>query len=209
MKDQMDITIVLDKSASMAATANSTIESVNAFIMKQKQDPYPTVMNLYLFSTNVEPVFVNRPAQEVGLITPELYIPDGGSTSLLDAIGDVMDMRGTYFSSIPESERPNKVVFVVMTDGQENSSKRFTKEEIKRRIEHQTSVYSWGFIFLGADLESVKQALQYGFRARNAMNYVQTDCGIKKALADVGTVLCSAKATGSFNDAIAVSQYSQ
>ena len=70
-------------------------------------------------------------------------------------------------------------MFVIITDGQENSSCEFTIEEIKSQIEHQKTKYGWEFIFLGANIDAVATARNFGINADRAQNYHADSAGIR------------------------------
>ncbi|MCL4855279.1 MAG: hypothetical protein KJZ78_28285 [Bryobacteraceae bacterium] len=96
-----------------------------------------------------------------------------GMTALLDAVGRAINETGERLSKLPEADRPGLVVFVVMTDGEENSSKEFTKPQIKKMIEEQTTRYQWQFTFLGADQDAFAEAADMGIAADGAANFAK------------------------------------
>lgn len=106
-----------------------------------------------------------------------------GSTALLDAVGRAINETGERLAKMPEAERPGLVVFVVMTDGLENSSREFTKSHIKQMIEHQQSVYKWQFTFLGANQDAFAEGGAMGVAAAGIANFAVD----KVAVAWVGT----------------------
>jgi hypothetical protein len=106
-----------------------------------------------------------------------------GSTALLDAVGRAINETGERLAKMPEAERPGLVVFVVMTDGPENSSREFTKSHIKQMIEHQQSVYKWQFTFLGANQDAFAEGGAMGVAAAGIANFAVD----KVAVAWVGT----------------------
>lgn len=160
MQNITDITFILDKSCSMANQSSQTISAFNEFIAAQKQQGmHNTYLTLVQFADKVESTFNNFPIREVPDLNNKTYNADGRSTSLLDAIGITCSNLGNRLSNTEEAYRPNKVIVVILTDGEENSSKEFCRfsggtEKIKSMIRHQTDVYSWEFVFLGADLNS-------------------------------------------------------
>ena len=92
-------------------------------------------------------------------------------TALFDAIGKTINIIGKKLSDLKEEERPEKVVFVILTDGQENSSLEYRFEVISDMIKHQTEKYNWTFVFLGSELSAVDQAINMGISSSNTLNY--------------------------------------
>ncbi len=104
-------------------------------------------------SVGIDTVLESKPIRDVPALSEATYEPRGG-TPLLDALGQTINRTGSALSAIPESVRPDKVVFVIITDGQENASQTFTKEQIQGMIELQEGTYKWNFVYLGANVNS-------------------------------------------------------
>jgi hypothetical protein len=94
-----------------------------------------------------------------------------GGTALLDAIGFTVKSVGEKLAALPEDERPEKVIVQVQSDGNENASREYTKEQIKELIEEQENKYNWQFLFIGASLESVNEAQSLGIKSANTAVY--------------------------------------
>jgi uncharacterized protein YegL len=109
-------------------------------------------------------------------LTLDTYMPNGG-TALLDALGATIESVGAKLAALTEDERPSKVLFLVITDGDENASRKFTKTKIKEMVEHQTSIYNWEFVFMGANIDSMSEGSAMGVSRGNAMNYVASANG--------------------------------
>ena len=73
--------------------------------------------------------------------------------------------------------RAEKMMFVIITDGEENSSREYTSDKIKAQIEHQKTKYGWEFIFLGANIDAVQTAERFGISADRAIDYVPDSVG--------------------------------
>lgn len=141
---------------------------INTLIKEQAQVPGDITVSLYQFDTEYEKVFGPINAKDA----PTYNLHPRGMTALLDATNRAIVETGQYLSSKPESERPSKVIFVIVTDGHENASKEVTREQLKSAIKKQQDVYSWEFIFLGANLDAVNEARNYG--VANAVQYMNT-----------------------------------
>lgn len=173
------ITFVLDASGSMNPIKDDTIGGFNHFLEEQKRQPGTAHMALYQFSTTYSIVF-DGPLQETESLSSEQYTPSGG-TALLDCLGDAISRTGNILSRMEEAERPSNVVFVILTDGYENSSKEYTRQRVADMIQHQTDVYSWDFIFLGANMDSVSEAGQLNIDGYAVANFAATMDGVKEA----------------------------
>jgi uncharacterized protein YegL len=159
MKTTTEIAFILDRSGSMKSIKGGTLEGVNSFLLQQQQENalHPVRLSLVLFSTDYEVRHASVPMAEVPTLTSKTYQP-GGGTALLDAIGTTVDELGKRLARIPEVERPGQVIVAVMTDGEENSSRQFTWEKISAMIKHQSEIYKWRFLFLGANQDAIATA---------------------------------------------------
>lgn len=176
-QDLTDITLLVDRSGSMESIRTDAEGGVNAFIQNQKQQTGQANLTLVQFDTHYEFVVNGVPIDQVG---PYTLVPRG-STALLDAMGRAMEETGKRLAAMAEQDRPGLVVFVVMTDGQENSSKFFSKAQIREMIEHQQKVYSWTFTFLGADQDAIHEAQSLGMNARAASTFSKPKVGMAMA----------------------------
>jgi len=188
-KDLTDITIVVDRSGSMSAVKDEAESGVNAFIKEQAAAPGSATLSLVQFDTRYE--FVHS-AVPIGSVPPYSLIP-GGMTALLDAIGRAITETGDRLSKIAEDQRPGLVVFVIMTDGLENSSREFSKAQVKSMIERQTKEYSWQFTYLGANQDAFAEAGSIGIPVEAAANYseVKTSGVLRAASANVMRMRCA------------------
>jgi hypothetical protein len=165
--DLTDITLVVDRSGSMAAIQDDAEGGVNAFIAEQKETPGEALLTLVQFDTEYEFLHNGVPIREAG----KYELHPRGATALLDAVGRAIVETGRRLATTPEPDRPGLVIFVVVTDGQENSSREFTKSQIKEMIERQQEVYNWKFTFLGANQDAFAEAHDLGIQAAGAAAY--------------------------------------
>jgi hypothetical protein len=178
------INIVLDRSGSMGNLVTDTIGGVNHFIEEQQKLPGEAYLSLALFNTDYTLLHDAVPLKAVPRLTDVTYRPAGG-TALFDAVGHTINATGAKLAAMPEGERPERVIFVIMTDGEENSSREFTGEQVKAMIAHQQDVYNWDFVFLGAGLDAMKGAEQMGVRAAQAHVYYASPQGTDAAFRGV------------------------
>ena len=178
-----EIAFILDQSGSMDSIKAGTLEGVNAFLDQQKREnaAYPVRFSLTLFSTKIDARHFSIPVTEVPSLNDTTYLPDGG-TALLDAIGITIDSLGKRLADTPEAERPAKVIVAIMTDGEENSSRVFNWHQISEKIKHQTEVYKWEFLFMGANQDAIATASRMSIEQSSSTTYFQQDGSAKHVL---------------------------
>ena len=194
MKDVTHIAVLLDRSGSMESIKDETISGFNYFLKEQKENGANAYLTLVQFDTqSTDVVEENTPIVSVQSLNPQTYQPRGG-TPLLDALGDTINSTGNTLKNIPESGRPDKIVFVIITDGEENSSHRYSRVKIKEMIEHQSDVYDWQFVYLGANQDAFAEAGGMGIAADNTANYLRVNTAA--AFAAASTNVASYRSTG-------------
>jgi hypothetical protein len=166
-KDVTEIVIVMDRSGSMADWQKDAEGGLNSFVREQAAAPGTARITLVQFDTEYEVVFAGVPAKEV----PTIALHPRGGTALVDAVGRAVNDTGRRLAALPESERPGLVVVAIVTDGEENSSREFRRDQIRQMIEHQQGVYGWRFTFLGADANSFAEAASIGIAPQTVCNY--------------------------------------
>ncbi len=167
--DLTDITLVVDRSGSMQDIRSDAEGGVNAFIENQAKEPGEALLTLVQFDTDYEFLHKGVPMADV----PKYELVPRGATALLDAVGRAINETGERLSKMNEADRPGLVVFVVMTDGLENSSQEFSKPRIKDMIQHQQKMYGWQFTFLGADQDAFAEASAMGMDAAGAAMFAK------------------------------------
>lgn len=173
-KDLTDITVVLDRSGSMNSCQKDSEGGLNAFIEQQKKEPGRAIFSLIQFDTVYEFVHKGVDIQTVGHCP---LVPRGG-TALLDAVGRAIVETGERLNKMAEADKPGLVTFVILTDGEENSSREYKLEQIKQMIEHQTKTYNWQFLFLGANADAFAQARGMGIQGKDAAMYSEKTAGM-------------------------------
>lgn len=168
-KNLTDLTLVVDRSGSMASCRQEAQSGINHLIKTQKEAAGDAILTLVQFDTKYEFVYNGRPIKEVG----EYLLVPRGNTALLDAIGRAINETGRRIEAIPEDKRPGLVIFGITTDGADNSSHEFTKAKIKEMIEHQTTKYGWQFTFLGANQDAFIEAAGIGISVSATANFSQ------------------------------------
>ena len=177
MKENLtEIIFILDMSGSMANLTSDTIGGFNSMINKQKEETGEAFVTTVLFDDQYELLHDHVDIKDINPITTDEYCPRG-CTALLDAVGKTINSVGNRLSNTAEEERPSKVIFVITTDGHENSSYEFTRAQVKEMIEHQQTKYSWTFLFLGANMDAVSEASSIGINTAYAKTYTASSVG--------------------------------
>ena len=197
--DLTEIVVILDRSGSMSQIRDDTIGSFNTFLEDQKKEPGFANFTLVQFDDKYEVVHEGKTIQEVPALTSETFVPRG-STALLDAIGRTINEVGARLSGMDESDRPGKVIFSILTDGQENHSVEFTRSKIFEMISHQRKEYNWEFIFLSADENGIQDAQSMGISGANVALYAHSAKGIRSANYAVSHAVSSYRSTGHTGD---------
>lgn len=165
--DLTDITLVVDRSGSMGSIRNDAEGGINEFIRQQAVEPGEALLTLLQFDTEYELVHSGVPVAEV----PRYRLEPRGMTALLDAVGRAINETGQRLAAMSEAERPGLVIFVIVTDGAENSSQEFSRADIRQMIEHQQSKYSWQFTFLAANQDAFAAGGSLGIDSAGIANF--------------------------------------
>lgn len=196
-----DITVILDKSGSMESRRTDAIGGFNALVDDQKAQPGEAALSLVQFDTSYGVTFTEKAPIDVPALTMETYTPSGG-TALLDAMGKTIDATGRRLAAMSEDARPGKVIVVIITDGEENSSREFTYPRVNEMICHQRDVYKWEFMFVGTNQDAIASASRIGIQASSALTYGTSPRATRVALDVVADSISALRAgrSGHFTD---------
>lgn len=197
MVKHTEIIFIIDKSGSMGHLADDTIGGFNSFIESQKDDT-KTTLTTVLFDSSWKILHDGLDIYEVSPMTNKDYIP-GGMTAMLDAIGETINRVQDRHDDLGE-EKPDNVLFVITTDGQENSSRNFQKSHIERMIKHQTKSHGWEFIFLGANMDAVEEAASIGISAEKSITYNYDSTGVRSTYTTMACAANTIKSNATLND---------
>ena len=170
-KGLTELVFILDKSGSMGGLESDTIGGYNSMLDKQKAVEGECHITTVLFDNNYELLHDRIDIKAVSPITEKEYAV-GGSTALLDAIGRTIHKIGNAQKHTADDYRAEKVMFIIITDGEENSSREYSAEKVKEQIERQKTKYGWEFVFLGANIDAVEIAGRFGIGADRAVDYL-------------------------------------
>ena len=176
-KGLTEVVFILDRSGSMAGLESDTIGGFNAMLAKQKKEDGEAYISTVLFDNESRVLHDRRNINEVQPITEREYTV-GGCTALLDAVGGAVHHIGNVHKYAREEDRPEKTVFVIITDGMENASRIYNYQTVKAMVERQKEKYGWEFLFLGANIDAAATAGRFGIAADRAAEFHNDSTGI-------------------------------
>ena len=175
-KELTELVFILDRSGSMGGLESDTLGGFNGMIERQKKEKEKVNVTTILFDDEVEIIHDRFPIDAVQPLTDKEYYVRG-CTALLDAVGHAINKIDNVQKHLPEEHRAGKVLFVITTDGLENSSTEFNYNNIKRMIEAKKEC-GWEFLFLGANIDAGKEAEKIGIARNRAVTYENDHDGI-------------------------------
>ncbi len=168
--DYTHICVVLDASGSMGSIKHSVQKALAQFASEQQKladQGEKIAVDVYQFDNRVRCLAHDADLSELSRLI-EAYECNGG-TALYDAVCTGIDELGQFFAGQAESERPEDVVFVIVTDGEENSSRQFSNADVQARIKTQTETYNWKFVFLASDIDAEAAARDIGINDKDGV----------------------------------------
>ena len=187
-----EMIFILDRSGSMAGLESDTIGGFNALIEKQKKEDGKAFVTTVLFDNQQKTVHDRVSLAEVAPMTEKEYYV-GGSTALLDAVGDAVTHIEKVHRYIRPEDVPEHTMVVITTDGMENSSRRWRASEVKKLVEKKKEE-GWEFLFLGANIDAVSEAARFGIDADKAVRYCNDPAGVQKNFAGVARAMSCMRA---------------
>ena len=193
MKNYTHISVVLDKSGSMSSCVNDTIGGFNQFLKTQGELEGKATITLAQFNDHYDLVMDMKPLSGAENLDSYSYVP-AGNTALLDAIGRTINSVEGKIEDMAKKSRPEKVIFVIITDGEENSSREFNRDQIMEMINSHKEKNKWEFVFIGANQDSIQAGSKIGVRSTSTLNYTQDTkgittmyCSLSKGMSDYRT----------------------
>ena len=169
-KGLTELVMILDRSGSMCGLEADTIGGFNSMIDKQKKEEGQAYVSVVLFDDRSEVLYDRADIRKIEPMNERQYYVRG-CTALLDAVGGAIRHIDNVHRYAREEDVPEKTIFIITTDGMENASRRYTYDKVRRMIEHQKEQKHWEFMFLGANIDAVKEAGRFGISATRAARY--------------------------------------
>lgn len=188
-KDLTELVFILDRSGSMCGLEQDTIGGFNGMLKKQRNQKGSAHVTTVLFDDQYRKLHDRCDLEQVTALTEEDYYV-GGCTALLDALGRTIKEMAQAQKELPKEERAGKVIFVITTDGMENASRRYSREQIRKMIEKKQKKQGWEFLFLGANMDAIAEAGSLGIGADRSVTFCNDSQGIQTNYHAVGEALC-------------------
>ena len=191
---QTELVFILDRSGSMSGLESDTIGGFNGMIAQHRSEGGDVLVSTVLFDHENEVVHDRVRIADVPALTSKEYYTRG-CTALLDAMGDAIHhIKNVHKYARPE-DRPARTMFIVTTDGMENSSTRYTADQVRAMVKQQEEA-GWAFVFLGANIDAVEVAGGLGIRPEFAAEFACDAAGVRENFASLGAMTCAFSAVG-------------
>jgi uncharacterized protein YegL len=186
-KDHTKIVAIVDKSGSMCGQEKTVVSGYNEFLSGHRTAEGTADITLVLFNTTNTIVYQDADVTDVQELTEGDYVT-GGLTALLDALGGRIDAVGAAIDKLDDDQKPEQVIFFIMTDGAENRSTEYNLEQVREKIKHQDEKYGWTFLFLGAGPEAFDGGLSLGIAPQFVAHTSNDAAGHKAAYGTVADI---------------------
>lgn len=190
-----ELVFILDRSGSMTGLESDTIGGFNSMLAKQIQEAGDANITTVLFDDRYELLHDRINIKGVSQITDREYFVRG-CTALLDAIGKTISKIVNVQQQTSDDLKAKKVMFVIITDGLENSSREYSADKVRRMVENQKSKYGWEFIFLGANIDAIETASNFGISQDHAVNFNADKMGVQLNYLSINKVISTVRSGG-------------
>lgn len=191
---QTELVFILDRSGSMAGLESDTIGGFNGMLAQHRSEGGDVLVSTVLFDHENEVIHDRVRIADVPALTSKEYYTRG-CTALLDAMGDAIHhIKNVHKYARPE-DRPARTMFIITTDGMENSSTRYTADQVRAMVKQQEEA-GWAFVFLGANIDAVEVAGGLGIRPEFAAEFACDAAGVRENFASLGAMTCAFSAVG-------------
>lgn len=204
------ISVVIDKSGSMASMVNDVIGGFNSLVEDQTKEEGEATMTIVQFNNNYEVISDFTPIKDATKLNKRNFVPNGG-TALLDAMGKTMNNVRERINSMPEDQKPSKAIFVFITDGEENTSSEYNRDRVFEMIsdlksEDRGDSINWEFVFIGANQDAIQAGGNLGIRSGATLTYDASSVGATTAFRSLSAGLTGYRKCKSASAAYSFSQ---
>lgn len=189
-----EMVFILDRSGSMAGLEKDTIGGFNSLIEKQKKQDGKCYVSTVLFDHETQVIHDRAELADIKPMTENDYFVRG-YTALIDAIGGSIHHIKNIHKYARREDVPEHTMFVIITDGYENASRKYSSDQVKKMIEHEKEKYGWEFLFIGANIDAVETAKHFGINEDRAVNYHADEQGTGVVYDAVATACCNVRAS--------------
>ena len=189
-----ELVFILDRSGSMSGLEGDTIGGFNSLIEKQRCQEGECFVSVVLFDNESEVLYDRIKLADVRKMTRDDYTVRG-CTALIDAIGGAIHHIGNIHKYARREDVPEHTMFVIMTDGMENASHRYSSDRVKQMIEHEKTEYGWEFLFIGANIDAVETAKHFGIDEDRAVDYRADSQGTAVVYDSVSDAVCAMRSS--------------
>ncbi|MCC3668904.1 vWA domain-containing protein [Terrisporobacter mayombei] len=196
--DLTEVVFILDRSGSMSGLEGDTIGGFNSMLKKQREEEGKANVTTVLFDDEIEMLHKRVNIKEIKNITSKDYYVRG-CTALLDAIGYSINFMINVQKN-KKQEKAKNVLFIITTDGYENASKEYSYEKIKKMITYEKERYNWQFLFLGANIDAISTARNFGISEEFASNYVSDEVGTQITYEVMNSAISNCRVNGAVDE---------
>ncbi|KAB7788753.1 vWA domain-containing protein [Bifidobacterium cebidarum] len=200
--ERTELVFIVDRSGSMSGLESDTIGGFNSMLAKQRAIPGDCAVTTVLFDHRITTLHDHIDLRAVKDLTQDDYWARG-STALLDAIGSTIDRVVSRQRHTAAPYRASHVLFVIITDGYENASRRYSLSKVRTMIAHEREQYHWEFVFLGANIDAVQTADDFGIDPSCAANFHADSRGMEASFAAVSCAAAAVRRAADLEDTAA------
>lgn len=186
-RDALHVAFALDESGSMHPLAPAVIAGFDDFLKELRADGGDTYFSMTLFDTEFRQMHLATPLEHVPSLATTGYRPRG-ATALLDAIAHTVISTDERLARAGCGD--DKVLVVVLTDGYENASRKYTLSSLAELIARYQARPNWTFVFLSAAHDTVEDARDFAellaFTRANAMRCSPDAASARKSMHALG-----------------------
>jgi hypothetical protein len=191
------LALIVDRSGSMQYIAGDMNGAIHNLLVEQAKEPGDLFVNVTTFDDQVEHPVVAEHVRDLVRAGRVDYIQPRGMTALHDAIGRTVTELGQVLAATEEDQRPSKVIVVVVTDGGENSSREYTRGQIRTLVTQQEEQWGWTFLYLAANVDAFGTGQHMGFAKGGTIAYAANSVGTQSVYAAASAAVTRSRQGGS------------